>query len=192
MKLQGTSTRDRITLKWKEYPGAEKYAVYGSKCSKNSRMKEIRSVSGSRFTIHVEDGIHYKYCVRALDSSGSEIARAKTVHVARKGQESGNPEDIKVSDKTIKLKIGKTAKINGRIVPGTLPVSVHREIEYESSNPRIAKVDRKAGMITSKKKGTCYIYVYAQNGLYKKAKVKVSRRSIFADMADTKACRKQK
>ena len=42
-----------------------------------------------------------------------------------------------------------------------------------STNTKIATVT-KNGRIKAKKKGTCYIYVYAQNGVYKKIKVVVS------------------
>lgn len=45
-------------------------------------------------------------------------------------------------------------------------------IRYESSNKEIATVDSK-GKIKAKAKGTCYIYVYAQNGVYKKIRVTV-------------------
>ena len=55
-------------------------------------------------------------------------------------------------------------------------VSVHRKIRYESSNPGIAKVNSKTGEITGVKKGKCYIYVYAQNGVYKKVTVTVNVR----------------
>ena len=41
----------------------------------------------------------------------------------------------------------------------------------ESSNPKVATVSAK-GMIKAKKKGTCYIFAYSQNGLYKKTIVK--------------------
>ena len=45
-------------------------------------------------------------------------------------------------------------------------------LKYASTNPKIAKVNSK-GTITAVSKGTCYVYVYAQNGVYKKIKVTV-------------------
>ena len=44
----------------------------------------------------------------------------------------------------------------------------------KNSNPKIAKVDEKTGKIKGIKKGTCCIYAYAQNGVYKKVTVNVS------------------
>jgi len=46
------------------------------------------------------------------------------------------------------------------------------KFRYESSNEKIASVD-KMGNIKVKKKDTVNIYVYAQNGLCKTTKVKV-------------------
>ena len=43
---------------------------------------------------------------------------------------------------------------------------------YESSDTSVATVSSK-GKITGKKKGTCSVYIYSQNGCYKKVTVKV-------------------
>ena len=53
-----------------------------------------------------------------------------------------------------------------------LPKSHVATFRYASSNTKVAKVD-KNGKITAVGKGTCYIYVYAANGLAKKVKVTV-------------------
>ena len=45
-------------------------------------------------------------------------------------------------------------------------------IRYESSNNKIASVN-KSGKVTAKGKGSCVIYVYAQDGISAKLKVKV-------------------
>ena len=41
---------------------------------------------------------------------------------------------------------------------------------YESSNINIATVSKK-GVVKAKKKGKCYIYAYAQNGVFRKIKI---------------------
>ncbi|MBQ6360290.1 MAG: Ig-like domain-containing protein [Lachnospiraceae bacterium] len=43
-------------------------------------------------------------------------------------------------------------------------------MKYEITNPKIASVSKK-GVIKGKKKGSCYVYIYAQNGVSKKLKV---------------------
>ncbi|MCR5792107.1 MAG: Ig-like domain-containing protein [Lachnospiraceae bacterium] len=55
------------------------------------------------------------------------------------------------------------AKKNGK-------TKTFRRVSFESTNNKVAKVSR-SGKITAKKKGSCYVYVYAQNGAYKKVKV---------------------
>ena len=51
-------------------------------------------------------------------------------------------------------------------------VKKHVAMRYESSNPKIAAVSA-GGQVTAKKKGTCKIYVYAQNGAVKTVTVVV-------------------
>ena len=53
-----------------------------------------------------------------------------------------------------------------------LKLKKHRKVMYESSNRKIATVTSK-GKIKGIKKGSCYIYAYAQNGISKRIKVTV-------------------
>ena len=46
------------------------------------------------------------------------------------------------------------------------------KMRYESTNPKVATVSAR-GVIRAKAKGSCYIYAYAQNGVFKKIKVTV-------------------
>ena len=49
----------------------------------------------------------------------------------------------------------------------------HRKVMYESSNKKIATVTSK-GRIKGIKKGVCYVYAYAQNGVAKKIRVTIN------------------
>ena len=71
------------------------------------------------------------------------------------------------------LTVGKTFSIKAEQVLKDKPIAGHQNIKYESSNTKVASVSSK-GVIKAKKKGTCYIYVYAQNGVYKRIKAVVS------------------
>ena len=53
-----------------------------------------------------------------------------------------------------------------------LALKKHRVVKYESSNTKVATVTSK-GKIKGIKKGTAYVYAYAQNGVAKKIKVTV-------------------
>ena len=80
----------------------------------------------------------------------------------------------KLNKKKVSLKKGKSVKLTATIVKkGKKPYS-YRKVLFESSNTKIATVNRK-GVIKAKKKGSCYIYAYAQNGVYKRIKVTVKK-----------------
>ena len=68
----------------------------------------------------------------------------------------------------------KEFKLKAKAVAASkkLKVKKHRAIQYESANPKVATVNKK-GVITGKKKGTCYVYAYSQSGVAAKIKVTV-------------------
>ena len=72
----------------------------------------------------------------------------------------------------VSLAVGKNFTIKAEQVVKDKPIKKHEGIKFESSNSKVVSVTSK-GVIKAKKKGTCYIYVYAQNGVYKKIKVTV-------------------
>ena len=58
------------------------------------------------------------------------------------------------------------------MVKEKLKIKTHRAMKYVSANTSIATVSSK-GVIKGKKKGTTYVYAYAQNGVCAKIKVTV-------------------
>jgi len=74
----------------------------------------------------------------------------------------------------VTVKKGKTITVKSTVTKASkkLTLKTHRKVLYESTNTKIAKVTSK-GKIKGIRKGTCYIYAYAQNGVYKKLKVTV-------------------
>ena len=162
-----------ITLTWNRV--APKYIIYGNKCGKGQKYKKITTVAGTSFTQKgLAKGTYYKYMVVAVDAGGRVVATSKTMHAATSGKKVGNPKKVTVKKKTLKLKRGKTAKIKASIVkPKGKKVKNHRKLAYESANPKVATV-AKNGKVKAVSKGTTYIYVYAQNGVYAKVKVIVN------------------
>ena len=75
----------------------------------------------------------------------------------------GNDESVSLDSLRLNAKAVKASK---------LKVKMHRGMRYLSTNKKIASVSKK-GIVKAKKKGTCYVYAYAQNGVYKKIKVVV-------------------
>lgn len=173
-----------LTLKWNKVSSAAKYVVYANKCGKSNKYKKLATLSGSKTSFKVtkaagkklKKGTYYKFIVVAVDKNGKVISTSKTIHTATKGGKVGNYKSVTTAAKKNKvtLKAGKTFKLKAKAVAQSkkLKVKKHRAIKFESSNKSIATVNSK-GKITAKKKGTCYVYVYAQSGAFKKIKVTV-------------------
>ena len=105
------------------------------------------------------------------------IAQSVDVHAATKGGKYCVASAVKVSklagknvSKRLKLSLknGKTAQITASEIPAEKNKTIHhhRDLRYESSNKKVANVT-KSGKIKVVGKGTCKIWVYAQNGVYK-------------------------
>ena len=120
-------------------------------------------------------GTYYKYYIKAyklVDGKKVYLAKSKVVHSTTTGGKYSNAKSVKVNKAAVSLAVGKNFTIKAEQVVKDKPIKKHEGIKFESSNSKVASVTSK-GVIKAKKKGTCYIYVYAQNGVYKKIKVTV-------------------
>jgi hypothetical protein len=173
------TTKNSNKVTWNKVSGAKKYIVMGNKCGKTNgkfnAFKKLKTTTGKSFTQKgLKKGTYYKYVVLAVNSKGKVISASKVMHVATKGGKVTNYKSLKVKKASFKLKKGKTAKIKitKKVKMAKGKVKNHRKIKYESANTKIATVSA-SGKIKAKKKGTTYVYAYAQNGVFKKIKVKV-------------------
>lgn len=167
------AAKNSITLQWKKIKGA-KYTVYGNKCGKKNKYKKIKTITKTSFTQKkLKKGTYYKYLIVAV-KDGKAVATSRTIHVATTGGKVGNTKTVKAAKSKLSVKIGKTAKIKYTTQPASkkLPVKSHRAVAFESSNANIATVSKK-GVVKGIRKGTCYVYAYAQNGVMAKITVKV-------------------
>ena len=177
-------TKSSIKLTWKKVGGASKYIIYGNLCGRGNKMKKIATLGGGSATISkingakLKKGKYYKFIVMAVDGRNRVVSASKAIHVVTKGGKNGNHKSVTVNKKILKkaksLKKGKSLKLKAKAVPQSrkLKVSKHRAVLYESSNPKIATVN-KSGVVKGVKKGTCYVFAYAQNGVSKKITIKV-------------------
>lgn len=181
-KLQAAAsktTSKSVKLIWNKVKGADGYQIYGAKCGKANKLKLLKDTKkGSTKTYtqkKLKKGMAYKYIVRAykvIDGKKITIAASKCVHVYTDGGKYGNTKSIKVKKSKVTLKKGKTYKLKASEVKAKKKLKRHRKLGYESSNKKVATVTSK-GVIRAKAKGTCTVYVYAQNGKQKKIKVTV-------------------
>ena len=172
--------KNTIKLNWKKVSGADGYIIYGNKCGGKNTMEKLADLPASRVSWNynkLKKGTYYKILIVAYsENAGTRQVNAssKTIHVATSGGKVGNHKAVKLNKSKIELKKGKSFKLKATAVAADKKKKVkkHQAIRFESTNEKIAKVS-KNGKITAKEKGTCYVYAYAQNGIYKRIKVTV-------------------
>ncbi|MCR5793693.1 MAG: InlB B-repeat-containing protein [Lachnospiraceae bacterium] len=179
LRLRAIEKKKALVLKWTRYKKADGYIIYGSACGK--KMKYVTTINTNKKTKlkvkKLKANKYYKYIVFAYKNIYGEkriIASSKSAHACTRSKKKANPTKIKSVKKKLTLKKGKKFKFKPKYsCPKGKKVHQHIAIfRYESTNEKIAKVNKK-GKLTARKKGTCTIYVYTQNGLYKKVKVRV-------------------
>lgn len=171
-------------IKWNKIKGADGYVVYGAKCNTGSKKYkfEVLTITEKNSTTSythkkLQKGTGYKYIVQAYQISDGKVqilTTSKTIHSITTGGKYGNVSSLKLNKTKVTLKAGKKVTLKATEKNSGKKIKRHRQVAYESSNTKVAAVNKK-GVITAKKKGTCYIYVYAQNGVYKKVKVTVKK-----------------
>ena len=180
---EAKATKNAMKLSWKQVSGADGYVLYGAQCNTKDHRYKLKAIAaikdGAKTTYtnkRLKAGTYYKYCIRAyklIDGKKVWLAKSKTIHVTTAGGKYGNAKAVKVSNTKVILKKGKSLVIKAQQIAENKPIKQHVNIKFESTNTKIATVT-KNGRIKAKKKGTCYIYVYAQNGTCKRIKVIVS------------------
>ena len=175
-------TKNSVKIRWTKVKGADGYVIYGAKCGqKYKKLKTIKKGSTVSWTQKkLKKGKYYKYYIVATakyKGTKKVIAASKTIHIATAGGKVGNFKSVKLTNvkkNKVSLRVGKKFTIKAKTAAASKKQKVknHRGLAYESTNPAIASVSRK-GKITAKAAGTCYVYVYAQNGLFSRMKVTV-------------------
>lgn len=184
--LKAQTTKNTSKLTWNQIKNADGYLVYGAKCDtakKSYKVKLLKNIKdGSKLTYtqkNLKINQWYKYFVVAykmVDGKRVELARSYVVraYTASKASKYANPTKVTVKKTTVSVKAGKTSQITATLVlpKGKKKKKQGPELRYLSSDESIATVTS-SGKIKGKKKGNCYIYIIAQNGVYKKVKVTI-------------------
>ena len=175
---------DACCLTWNAIKDADGYLVYGAKCDTSNKtyaFKRLAKMKGNKKLTFTQKSLKanqgYKYLVKAYrmkDGKQEIIARSYVVRsfAFQKDSQYANPTSIKIGKTTFTTKKGKSVKLEPRVV---LPKRKKNKkqgaaIRYVSSDPSIATVTS-SGKVVGRKKGSCYIYMIAQNGVWKKIKV---------------------
>lgn len=103
------------------------------------------------------------------------VGQSITAYVAGTDSKYTNAKTVKVA-KSLNLNIGKTSIINATAIPANAKrklLAYEGKFRYASSDTNVATVN-KSGKVTAKHQGTCYIYVFSNNGFSAKVKVTVT------------------
>lgn len=182
-------TKTSVTLQWNIIEDADGYFVYGNRCNtgtKSYKYRKLATITGGDISTwtqkDLKKGIYYKYVVKAYRMvNGKKVVTdtSISVHAVTGGGKYGNAKAVSVTQignkknvSKITLKMGKTAQIKAKEVKKDKKIARHRKLCYESSNTKVATVTPD-GLIRATGKGTCTIWVYAQNGIYKALKITV-------------------
>ncbi len=176
-------TKSSITISWTKVTGAKKYVVYAAKSGKTNKLKKITTTSKLTYALkkvnkkNLVKGTYYKFMVVALNSKGKVVTTSKYAHIATLGKNAAsNPAKVttKAKKDKVTLKVKKTFKLAGTYTSSAKKYKIKKILgmRYESTNTKVATVSS-TGVIKGIKKGTCYVYAYAQNGIAKRIKVTV-------------------
>lgn len=162
-------------IRWNSVKSADGYFIYGAKA--NGKYKCLRTVSKKVLRwkrTGLKKGTQYRYYVKAyklIDGKRVSLSKSLPAYSMTKGGKYGNPVKLQTKRSLVSVKSGKKMKLKVKAA-GKKMNKASKKVRYISANPSIAKVSKK-GTVTGGRRGTCYIYCVAWNGLSKKIKVRV-------------------
>ena len=180
---KGSGRNKKITLSWLKYKWADGYEVYWSYCDGTQGFKKLGTFKKSTLSAthkKLNNKKEYKYYVAAYKMVNGKkiyIARSNALHVAMKNAKKTNAKSITVNKTKVTLREGKTFKLKCKVkkAGSRKKLLLHTDkFRYHTSDSSIATVS-KSGKIKALKKGTCTIYIFANNGVYKSVKVTVKK-----------------
>lgn len=174
--------KNSIELTWKKKNGCSGYEVYWSYCDGKRNFKKAKTVksTGKRTYIHknLKKTRAYKYYIATYKmKNGKKVYQSKspTIHVAMSQEKNTNVKSISVNKTKISLKAKKTFQIkaSAKAENKKKKLLAHTDkFRYYTNDKKVATVTKK-GKIQAKKKGSCSIFVIANNGVSKEIKVTV-------------------
>ena len=162
-------------IRWNSVKSADGYYIYGAKA--NGKYKCLRTVSKKVLRwkrTGLKKGTQYRYYVMAykvIDGKRVALTKSLPAYSMTKGGKYSDPVKLKIKRSIVSVKSGKKIKLKVKATGKKLN-KASKKVRYISADPSIAKVSKK-GTVTGGRRGTCYIYCVAWNGLSKKIKVKV-------------------
>ena len=171
-----------VRLTWRKWNGCSGYEVYCSYCDGKQNYKKLKTVSnkGKRVADHknLKKNRAYKYYVvtyEIKDGRKHYLAKSPIIHVAMDQEPRTNVKSIKLNKKKVTLKKNQTFLIRATDKKENKKKKLlsHEEtFRYYTDDKKVVGLSKK-GKIRAKQKGTCTVFVIANNGVASKVKVTV-------------------
>ncbi len=171
-----------VRLTWRKWNGCSGYEVYCSYCDGKQNYKKLKTVSnkGKRVADHknLKKNRAYKYYVvtyEIKDGRKHYLAKSPIIHVAMDQEPRTNVKSIKLNKKKVTLKKNQTFLIKAAAKKENKKKKLlaHEEtFRYYTDDKKVVGLSKK-GKIRAKQKGTCTVFVIANNGVASKVKVTV-------------------
>ena len=178
-----------LAISWSKVKGADGYDIFFSRCNhdglKLSPLK-VKSLKGNdvfKWTKgKLEPHKAHKAYVKAYVMENGKKRYVRTslrVHAFTSGGTASrtNAKSIMVKKSQVKIRVGKSYRVNKvkitkldkskALMRGHVP-----RLRFKTLNKKVATVS-KTGVIKARSKGTCFIYVFAHDGVSKRIKVTV-------------------
>lgn len=171
-----------IELTWSKKDGCSGYEVYWSYCDGKQNFKKLKTVGSNekRKCIHkkLKKNRAYKYYIATYtiqDGRKHYQSKSPSIHVAMKREKHTNAKQIQLNKAKIILAVNKTFQIKATAVlenKKKVLLNHEKKFRYYIDNRAVATVS-KTGEIKAKTKGTCSVFVIANNGVAKQMKITV-------------------
>ena len=182
--LKGTSTADKVMLKWGKVKGADRYVIYAVYCGDYNKYKKIGTINGNATTYNIkklsgkkidpkQDVKAYVVPQKKVNGKYVTIFESPKIHIAGAKSVVTNAKKVNVEKSTFTLNMKKTALIKPSLVlvnKNKKMIDHVAKFRYFSGNTAVATVN-KNGTVKAVGKGTTHVYVYANNGFAKAIKV---------------------
>ena len=180
-----------LKITWKKVDGAEGYDIFFTACAQNekkTKCKLVKTITGNSKLSWTKNKLKakkaYKAYVKAwVMENGKKkyVGTSPSVHAftANGTKTQTNAKNVTVEKTKISVKKGKSKQIKVTSVEkvksklALMGKNHAAKLRYLSTNKKIATVN-KSGKIKGIRKGSCYVYVYAHNGVNKRITVKVN------------------
>jgi hypothetical protein len=180
LRLTAKAAETSQKLTYTKISGADGYIIYGSLCGINNKMVKLADVSGKIASYNhkgLKKAKYYKYYVQAykiVNGKKVVIATSRVIHSITTSKTYANPTKVVSDTSAVIISVGTSKEVTCKVIlPDSKKIDNHTSvIRYETTNKEIATVS-KSGRIKAMSKGTCYIFAYAQNGVYIKIKVTI-------------------